>query len=110
MPNPSPDPSGVGAVNSVARATGKPGGGPSPGSWMESHELTKRQRIVLIVIVGGALIWMAIGLRSCIFSMVNPRPWKVGEVVIPDKQMTISLWAGSMQEAFIQPYDGAYRN
>ena len=75
-------------------------------NWVPS---VTRNRIVQIVILGGIFILMAIGLRSCILSVVSPKPWRIGAVLISEKQMTLTLWVGSMQEAFIQPYDGVYR-
>src|SRR6266516_5709839 len=76
---------------------------------MKSHIMTRQKRIVQIGILGCTFIVVAIGLRSCILLVVSPKPWRVGAVFISERQMTLTLWAGSMQEAFIQPYDGVYR-
>jgi hypothetical protein len=71
--------------------------------------MTKKKRLLLVGVVGGFCVLAAGGLRSCILSVVSPKPWKLGGVFISEKQMTITLWAGSRQEAFIQPYDGVHR-
>jgi hypothetical protein len=68
-----------------------------------------KKRLIVLSLLGGFCVLLAVGLRSCILSIVNPEPWKVGTVAIPDGGVSITLWAGSMQEALIQPYDGVYR-
>ena len=68
-----------------------------------------RKRLIRFSIVGVLCLLVGSCARSCIRSILPAKPWKIGAVSIPDKQMTISLYFGSMQEAIIQPYDGVYR-
>ena len=69
----------------------------------------KRKRLIRLSIVGVACLLMGACARSCIRATLPSKPWKVGEVSIREKQMAISLYFGSRQEAIIQPYDGVYR-
>jgi hypothetical protein len=71
--------------------------------------MTKQKRLIFLGVLGSLGLLFAGALRSYILSVTNPKPWKIGSVSVPDSQLTISLWAGSKQEALIQPYDGVYR-
>jgi hypothetical protein len=69
----------------------------------------KRKGFLQLGIISALFIIFATFFRSCIYSVVNPPNWKVATISIPEKQITISLYFGSRQEAFIQPNDGVYR-
>src|SRR5437763_106717 len=66
----------------------------------------KCKRLIVFSVTGGLCLLTGLAVRSC---FAPPKPWKVGSVVVRDRQITITLWAGSKQEAIIQPYDGVYR-
>jgi len=71
--------------------------------------MKNKKKLILLGVIGAIAVLIGACARSCILSFVNPGYAKVGTVSIPDAQMTISLYFGSMQEALIQPYDGVYR-
>jgi hypothetical protein len=69
----------------------------------------KKKRLIIIGLICVFCILAAIFLRVSVFSVTNPKPWKVGAVSIPEAQITISLFFGSKQTAIIEPYNGVYR-
>jgi hypothetical protein len=71
--------------------------------------MKKRKRLITISVMGAFLIFVAFEFRSCLLSVVDPKPGKGGTVSVPDGQITLSLYFGSMQHALIEPYNGVYR-
>lgn len=75
--------------------------------------MTKKKRLILLSSVGLVGIFLAVHIRGCIVSTMNPQPWILGAVTVPDKKITVTLWAGSRQirhlAALIQPFEGVNR-
>jgi len=71
--------------------------------------MTKKKRMVLLAVLGVGCVFVGSAVRSCILLGVNPAYCRVGSVLIPESQISVSLWAGSMRQTGFEPYDGAYR-